>query len=90
MAFNFHPIRLRIRTIWLRLRVDAYSRQLHAILAQRENDFEAERMLQRDLCTVRSELRKLIQDRQKVDLNRTSLFPNKFIPIVIRARKKGD
>lgn len=90
MAFTVHPIGLRIRTVWLSLRIDAYSRQLHSIWAQRENDYEAERVLQRDLCSVRSELRKLIRDRQEIDLNRTSSSPNRFRPRLVRGRKRPD
>lgn len=80
MTFSITPFGLRIRTLWLRLRIDAYSRQLHSIWAQRENDFEAERMLYRQLCAARTKLRKLTKERQESDPDQISLPPNKFRP----------
>ena len=44
---------------WLRSRIDTYHRGLHAISAQRENDFHAERMLHRAISTTRSKLQSL-------------------------------
>jgi hypothetical protein len=44
---------------WLRYRLDAYTRSLHAIAAQRENDFHAERILHRAITTTRSKLQSL-------------------------------
>ena len=44
---------------WLRNRIDAYTRGLHAIAAQRENDFHAERILHRAISTTRSKLQSL-------------------------------
>jgi hypothetical protein len=45
--------------LWLRYRLDAYRRCLHAIAAQRENDFHAERMLHRAISSARSRLHSL-------------------------------
>jgi hypothetical protein len=44
---------------WLRVRLDSYTRHLHAIAAQRENDFYAERMLHRAVSATRSKLQSL-------------------------------
>jgi len=45
--------------IWLRYRLDACTRCLHTIAAQRENDFHAERMLHREMSAMRSRLQSL-------------------------------
>jgi len=45
--------------VWLRARIDGYTRNLHAIAAQRENDFHAERLLHRALSTTRAKLQSL-------------------------------
>jgi len=44
---------------WLRSRLDNYTRSLHAIAAQRENDFQAERILHRAVSATRSKLQSL-------------------------------
>ncbi len=44
---------------WLRSRIDNYTRSLHAIAAQRENDFHAERLLHRAISTMRAKLQSL-------------------------------
>jgi hypothetical protein len=44
---------------WLRYRIDSYTRCLHTIAAQRENDFHAERMLHRAISATRSRLQSL-------------------------------
>jgi hypothetical protein len=44
---------------WLRSRIDTYTRNLHAIALQRENDFHAERILHRAISTTRSKLQSL-------------------------------
>jgi hypothetical protein len=44
---------------WLRYRLDACTRCLHTIAAQRENDFHAERMLHREISATRSRLQSL-------------------------------
>jgi hypothetical protein len=45
--------------LWLRHQLDAYTRSLHTIAAQRENDFLAERMLHREISAARSRLQSL-------------------------------
>jgi len=45
--------------LWLRARLDSYTRHLHAIAAQRENDFHAERMLHRAVSATRAKLQSL-------------------------------
>lgn len=45
--------------VWLRYRLDACTRCLHTIAAQRENDFHAERLLHREISTMRSRLQSL-------------------------------
>jgi hypothetical protein len=44
---------------WLRYRLDSYTRCLHTIAAQRENDFQAERHLHRAISATRSRLQSL-------------------------------
>jgi hypothetical protein len=44
---------------WLRARLDSYTRHLHAIAAQRENDFHAERILHRAVSATRAKLQSL-------------------------------
>jgi hypothetical protein len=44
---------------WLRSRIDTYTRSLHTIAVQRENDFHAERILHRAISTTRSKLQSL-------------------------------
>lgn len=44
---------------WLRSRIDTYTRSLHAIALQRENDFHAERILHHAISTTRSKLQSL-------------------------------
>jgi hypothetical protein len=44
---------------WLRSRIDTYTRSLHAIAIQRENDFHAERILHHAISTTRSKLQSL-------------------------------
>jgi hypothetical protein len=45
--------------IWLRYRLDTCTRCLHTIAAQRANDFQAERLLHRDISAMRSRLQSL-------------------------------
>ena len=49
----------RLYKAWLLSRLDNYTRSLHAIAAQRENDFHAERMLHRAVSSTRSKLQSL-------------------------------
>jgi hypothetical protein len=44
---------------WLRYRLNSYTRCLHTIAAQRENDFHAERLLHRAISATRSRLQSL-------------------------------
>lgn len=44
---------------WLRYRLNSYTRCLHTIAAQRENDFQAERFLHRAISATRSRLQSL-------------------------------
>ena len=53
------PITRRLYRAWLRSRLDNYTRSLHAIAAQRENDFHAERMLHRAVSNTRARLQSL-------------------------------
>jgi hypothetical protein len=49
----------RLHRVWLQSRIDTYTRNLHAIAAQRENDFHAERILHRAISATRSKLQSL-------------------------------
>lgn len=44
---------------WLRSRIDMYTRSVHGIAAQRENDFHAERILHRAISATRSKLQSM-------------------------------
>jgi hypothetical protein len=55
----FTPIKRMVYRAWLRSRLENYTRSLHAIAAQRENDFYAERILHRAISTTRSKLQSL-------------------------------
>jgi hypothetical protein len=59
MKLSFKPLTSRLHKAWLRVRLDGYTRNLHAIAAQRENDFHAERMLHRAVSTTRAKLQSL-------------------------------
>ena len=59
MKLLFKPITTLIYRAWLRSRLDNYTRSLHIIAAQRENDFYAERMLHRAISATRSKLQSL-------------------------------
>jgi hypothetical protein len=59
MKLLFKPITTVIYRAWLRSRLDNYTRSLHIIAAQRENDFYAERMLHRAISATRSKLQSL-------------------------------
>jgi hypothetical protein len=59
MKTLFKPITTVIYRAWLRSRIDNYTRSLHIIAAQRENDFYAERMLHRAISATRSKLQSL-------------------------------
>jgi hypothetical protein len=53
------PITTMVYRAWLRSRLENYTRSLHTIAAQRENDFHAERLLHRAISTTRSKLQSL-------------------------------
>jgi hypothetical protein len=59
MKLLFQPIARVIYRAWLRSRLDNYTRSLHNIAAQRENDFHAERILHRAISATRSKLQSL-------------------------------
>jgi hypothetical protein len=55
----FQPIMRMVYRAWLRSRLDNYTRSLHNLAAQRENDFHAERILHRAISATRSKLQSL-------------------------------
>lgn len=59
MKLSLKPFKTRLYKAWLRSRLDNYSRSLHAIAAQRENDFHAERMLHRAMSATKAKLQSL-------------------------------
>jgi hypothetical protein len=59
MKPSLKPITSRLYKAWLRSRLDNYKRSLDAIAAQRENDFQAERILHRAVSATRSKLQSL-------------------------------
>jgi hypothetical protein len=59
MKLSIKPITRLIYRAWLRSRLDNYTRSLHIIAAQRENDFHAERILHRAITATRSKLQSL-------------------------------
>jgi len=59
MKLSLKPIRAQLYKAWLRSRLDNYSRSLHAIEAQRANDFHAERMLHRAVSATKAKLQSL-------------------------------
>ena len=59
MNARLKPITTLLYKAWLRSRLDNYTRSLHAIAAQRENDFHAERILHRAVSETRSKLQSL-------------------------------
>ena len=56
---NPPPVLITLYKAWLRSRLDRYTRALEVIAAQRENDFQAERVLHQQVVTVRSKLHSL-------------------------------
>lgn len=59
MKLLLQPITRIIYKAWLRSQLDNYTRSLHNIAAQRENDFHAERILHRAISATRSKLQSL-------------------------------
>jgi hypothetical protein len=88
MTVNLLSIALRIRTAWLRHRVNAYSRMLHAIAIQRKNDFEAERLLHRQMSRAHSELLLLGHDPRVANQNGIAARRQEFRPRIIQLVQK--
>jgi hypothetical protein len=59
MKLSVKPMTRWVYRAWLRSRLENYTRSLHAITAQRENDFHAERILHRAISATRSKLQSL-------------------------------
>ncbi|WP_317205411.1 hypothetical protein [Janthinobacterium sp.] len=59
MKIPFHPLATIVYRAYLRARLTRYTRDLQTIAAQRENDFQAERILHREVVMVRSKLQSL-------------------------------
>ena len=63
MNFSIKPIGACVGRAWMRAwlhyRLNSYTRCLHTIAAQRENDFHAERLLHRAISATRSRLQSL-------------------------------
>ncbi|MBA5606475.1 hypothetical protein H3H36_14045 [Duganella sp. FT3S] len=53
------PFALLLYKAYLCWRLDHCQRHLHTIAAQRENDFQAERLLHREVAVVRAKLHTL-------------------------------
>ena len=53
------PVVVTLYKAWLRARLDRYARELEVIAAQRENDFQVERVLHKQVVTLRSKLHSL-------------------------------
>lgn len=56
---NPPPVVITLYKAWLRARLDRYTRELDVIAAQRENDFQVERVLHKRVMTLRSKLHSL-------------------------------
>jgi hypothetical protein len=59
MAIFFTSLVVRSRSAWLRFKLDARLREVYSIVAQRENDFVAERELHREIAVLRAQIRLL-------------------------------
>lgn len=59
MNISVKSLIAQLHKAWLRARLEHYKRDLHAIAAQRENDFHAERILHRAVSATRSKLQSL-------------------------------
>lgn len=59
MKKSTNPILTILYRAYLQSRLARYTRDLQAIAAQRENDFQAERILHREVVAVRSKLHSL-------------------------------
>jgi hypothetical protein len=56
MDISVRSFRRALRIEHLRFRINSYSQQLHSIQAQRDNDLQVERVLQREMALAKSEL----------------------------------
>ena len=56
MKISARPFTLLVYRAYLRSRLDSHTRDLRAIASQRENDFQAERILHREVVEMRSKL----------------------------------
>ncbi len=59
MKTSAKSITVLLYRAYLRSRLERYTRDLQAIAAQRENDFQAEKILHKAVVTVRSKLHSL-------------------------------
>jgi hypothetical protein len=59
MKITLNSLARQLYKTWLRSRLDMHTRSLQAIAAQRENDFQAERILHREVSAMRSKLHSL-------------------------------
>lgn len=59
MKIKLNSLTRRVHKAWLRSRLDRHTRSLQVIAAQRENDFQAERILHREVSAMRSKLHSL-------------------------------
>ncbi len=59
MNVSAKPLVMKIYRAYLRSRLERYTRDLQAIAEQRENDFQAERILHQAVVSVRSKLHSL-------------------------------
>lgn len=59
MKLKFKPLIVRLHKAWLRSQINMHARSLQTIAAQRENDFQAERILHREVTAMRSKLQSL-------------------------------
>ncbi len=59
MKPSLHAALTPLYKAWLRMRLHGYQCGLHAIAAQRENDFHAERLLHRAVSATRAKLQSL-------------------------------
>lgn len=59
MKFQHNSVTTRLYKAWLRSRLDVHTRSLQTIALQRENDFQAERILHREVSVMRAKLQSL-------------------------------
>jgi hypothetical protein len=59
MKSTIKSLILRLQKAWLRSQIDMHARSLRTIAQQRENDFQAECVLHREVTAMRSKLQSL-------------------------------